>query len=65
MSGLELADTIAREHPQLPVLLATGFSENLVGGPLSYSVVSKPYDAGSLARAICQLIEQEQRAAAN
>ena len=65
MSGLELADTIAREYPRLPVLLATGFSENLVGGPLGYSVVSKPYDAGSLARAVCGLIGQEQRATAH
>ena len=60
MSGLELADTIAQRHKGMPVLLATGFSENLVGGPLGYSVVSKPYDAGSLARAMCELLSPRQ-----
>ena len=65
MSGLELADTIARNNPGLPVLLATGFSENLVGGPLGYSVVSKPYDASSLARAIWDVIERGRAAGAD
>ena len=62
MSGLELADTIGRANPDLPVLLATGFSENLVGGPLGYSVVSKPYDASSLARAIGSVLERPGKA---
>jgi len=61
MSGLELADAIAERHPGLPVLIATGFSENLVGGSLGYTVVSKPYDAGSIARGIGELLGQPQR----
>jgi PAS domain S-box-containing protein len=56
MSGLELADRLAKLRPELPVLLATGFSESLAGGPHPYSIVSKPYDANSLARAISELI---------
>jgi len=62
MSGIELADRLAELRPDLPVLLATGFSESLVGNPHHYSVVSKPYEAGSLARAIAELLGQEQRA---
>jgi PAS domain S-box-containing protein len=64
MSGLELADTIGRDYPGLPVLLATGFSENLAGNPFGYSVVAKPYAAGSLGRAISELLGQDHRAAA-
>ncbi len=64
MSGLELADKLAVSHPDLPVLLATGFSANLVSGRAGYSVVSKPYDAGSLARAIADLFELHQRTTA-
>ncbi|HET9335686.1 MAG TPA: PAS domain S-box protein [Sphingomicrobium sp.] len=53
MSGLELAERLAELRPELPILLATGFSENLAGGGgEDLTVVSKPYDASSLARGI-------------
>ena len=53
MSGLELAERLAELRPELPVLLATGFSENLAGGSAgNFLVVSKPYDAASLAQGI-------------
>ena len=61
MSGIELADRLAELRPGLPVLLATGFSQNLAGNNHRYSVVSKPYDVGSLARAISELLGLEQR----
>jgi PAS domain S-box-containing protein len=63
MSGIELADRLAELRPKLPVLLATGFSHSLAGHPHSHAVVSKPYDAGSLARAISELLRQNQPAA--
>ena len=65
MSGIELADRLAELMPELPVLLATGFSENLVGNPHGYAIVSKPYDAGSLALAISELLGQDQNVTAN
>ena len=53
MSGLELAERLAELRPELPVLLATGYSENIArGGVCRFAVVSKPYDAGSLSRGI-------------
>jgi PAS domain S-box-containing protein len=53
MSGLELAQRLAELRPELPVLLATGFSENLASaGPGVFNVVAKPYDVASLARGI-------------
>ena len=65
MTGIELADRLAELRPQLPVLLATGFSQSLADHPHGFSIVSKPYDAGSLARAISDLLGQHQRAGAN
>lgn len=53
MSGLELAQHLAEMRPELPVLLATGFSHHLAtAGAKPFAVVSKPYDATSLATAI-------------
>ena len=63
MSGIELADRLEELRPNLPVLLATGFSEALAGGPNRFSVVSKPYDVGSLARAISDLLGLHEPAA--
>ena len=62
MSGIELADRLAELRPELPVLLATGFSEMLLGNPATYPVVSKPYDVGSLARGISDLLGQRESA---
>jgi CheY-like chemotaxis protein/anti-sigma regulatory factor (Ser/Thr protein kinase) len=56
MSGIELAERLEELRPELPVLLATGFSETLAGGSSRFSVVSKPYDVSSLARAISDLL---------
>lgn len=58
MSGIDLAERIAADRPGLPVLLATGFSENIVGGPVGFQVVSKPHDASSLAKAVSELLNQ-------
>ena len=57
MTGIELAEQIAVKRPNLPVLLATGFSEHLAGiGRAEFTVVAKPYDATSLGRAISALM---------
>jgi len=62
MSGIELAERLADLRPKLPVLLATGFSETLVGNRNRYAVVSKPYDVASLARAVAELLRERQSA---
>ena len=57
MTGIELAEQIAAKRPQLPVLLATGFSEHLAGiAGAHFTVVTKPYDATSLGKAISALV---------
>ncbi|HYW16322.1 MAG TPA: response regulator, partial [Allosphingosinicella sp.] len=51
-SGVELATTIRRRMPGLPVLLATGYSEELLKTDHDFRVLAKPYDARSLIEAM-------------
>jgi PAS domain S-box-containing protein len=65
MSGIELADKIQEERPGLPVLLATGYSAELVGDHSGrFAVVTKPYDATTLAGAISSALEAHRSRAA-
>ena len=64
ISGLELAKTLAAERPGLPVLLATGYSAELVGDQSRrFKVVAKPYDARMLAGAIATVLEEPRQIA--
>jgi PAS domain S-box-containing protein len=52
-SGIELARRVRAEHRGLPVLLATGYSEDVLKGAASeFRVISKPYGPVDLAQAI-------------
>jgi len=52
-SGLELARLVAERRPGLPVVLATGYSEELVrGAAADHEILSKPYGAESLSAAL-------------
>jgi CheY-like chemotaxis protein len=64
LSGLQLAHKLEAERPSLPILLATGYSEELREDPGAFAVVSKPYDATSLAAAIGTLLEARKGRAA-
>lgn len=53
MSGIELAEEIARRHPDLPVILASGYSSVLAeGGVDGFELLQKPYSIEALSRAI-------------
>jgi PAS domain S-box-containing protein len=53
LSGLELAKMMEEQRPDLRVLLATGFSEEMLGeDSRRFTVVAKPYDATTLGNAI-------------
>ena len=52
MSGIDLAKQIANEHPSVPVVLATGYSEQAAQGLGSIPVVLKPYSATELSAAL-------------
>ncbi|HYJ53429.1 MAG TPA: ATP-binding protein [Allosphingosinicella sp.] len=57
MSGLELADQLGREAPDLPVILTTGYSDEIAKtGAGGRQVILKPYRLETLAAAIDQVL---------
>jgi CheY-like chemotaxis protein len=52
MSGIALAKQIASEQPLIPVVLATGYSEQAAQGLGGIPVVLKPYSAAELSAAL-------------
>ncbi len=65
ISGVELARSIRASRPELPVLLATGYSEEIVGSAASeFEVVRKPYDAAAVSAALATLLARQQGRAA-
>jgi signal transduction histidine kinase/CheY-like chemotaxis protein len=67
LNGLELARTLRQQRPELPVLLATGYSQ-YIGAAASdgFGLVEKPYRRASLSSSIRAAIERSgvERAAA-
>jgi PAS domain S-box-containing protein len=60
MSGVKLAAEIANRWPKIKVLLTSGFPEaalNQANGDLRARILSKPYRADDLERAILELLE--------
>ncbi|MBO9725076.1 MAG: PAS domain-containing protein [Novosphingobium sp.] len=57
LSGIDLARQLHIRAPETPVLLATGYSEQMVGeGTAQFSVLAKPYGAETLTSAIHSLL---------
>jgi PAS domain S-box-containing protein len=64
-SGLQLAHVLAEQRPGLPVLLATGYSDELRGDRSGrFAVVAKPYDSTMLAGAIAEVLDERRGRAA-
>jgi PAS domain S-box-containing protein len=60
MSGIELAGHAQRLYPQLPVLLASGYSEELVRGEAAqHRRISKPYGLSELGSALTELVSRQ------
>jgi CheY-like chemotaxis protein len=55
MDGLALARAIREKRPDLPVLLATGYSDALRDVSGEFSIMRKPYEIGELSRAFSML----------
>jgi CheY-like chemotaxis protein len=52
-SGLDLARMVQEQRPDLPVVLATGFSEEIAAGAApGLEILSKPYGADTLGAAL-------------
>jgi PAS domain S-box-containing protein len=58
ISGIELARKVRGRFPELPILLTTGYSEQ-VGGTHGFPVLQKPYELDSLAGALGKVLKQE------
>ena len=58
ISGIELAERVRARFPELPILLTTGYSEE-VGGSHGFPVLQKPYELSSLADALKAVLKRD------
>lgn len=59
MGGVRLAEALAREKPDLPVVLATGYSQEIVeGGSGGRPVILKPYRLSTLSDALADAMRR-------
>ncbi|MFL6726488.1 MAG: PAS domain S-box protein [Sphingomicrobium sp.] len=58
ITGIELARKVRDRFPELPILLTTGYSEQ-VGGTHGFPVLQKPYEMDSLASALGHILKRE------
>lgn len=56
MSGVELARLIEQAHPGVPVLLATGYSDEIVKRGSEFVVLAKPFGAADLSKAMAAVL---------
>jgi CheY-like chemotaxis protein len=64
MSGVELAEQIREKHKRVPVLLATGYSEEVVSRGSEFAVLAKPFGAADLSKAMATVLEGDSERAA-
>ena len=55
LDGLGLARIIKQKHPDMPILLATGYSEAAQNVRLDFPILRKPYQMHELSRALAEL----------
>ena len=58
MTGLELAETVMRKRPDLPILLATGYADLPAGHSLKIPRLSKPYLQAQLREHVDRLLNK-------
>jgi CheY-like chemotaxis protein len=59
MGGLKLAEILKAEQPDLPVVLATGYSQDIVeGGSGGRPVILKPYRLATLSEALAEAMRR-------
>jgi CheY-like chemotaxis protein len=61
MSGVELARLIGKAHPDVPVLLATGYSDEIVKRGSEFVVLAKPFGAADLSKAMAEVLSGASR----
>ena len=61
ISGVELARRAHESRPGLPVLLASGYSEEVLkGAAAKFQVIAKPYGPGALADAVAEALGRQE-----
>lgn len=58
MTGVELAQSVLRDRPDLPVLVVSGYSDSL-GRKAAFTRVEKPFRHGDLANKLASLLTRE------
>ena len=58
MTGIELAETVMRKRPDLPILLATGYADLSAGHSLKIPRLSKPYVQAQLQEHVDRLLSR-------
>ncbi|MBW0006766.1 MAG: PAS domain S-box protein [Sphingomonas sp.] len=58
ISGIELARKVRDRFPELPIVLTTGYSEQLSSGH-GFPILQKPYEMDALAGAISEVLKTE------
>jgi PAS domain S-box-containing protein len=58
IDGVALARIVRERRPELPILLATGYSKAAEAAQDEFSILRKPYQIGQLGRAIAKVIAQ-------
>ena len=57
MSGIELAETVRRQYPEMPILLTSGYSHVIAEeGTHGFELLQKPYSVDALSRMLQQVI---------
>ena len=64
MSGLALAREVRKTRPDLPVLLATGYSDEIRNTGSEFAVIAKPFGIGDLGTAMAAALRERDTDAA-
>ena len=56
MDGAQLAEAVRKLHPELPIVLATGYAQRLEGLAAQLPRLLKPYSQLQLAQALAQVL---------
>ncbi|MEJ8826052.1 PAS domain S-box protein [Variovorax humicola] len=56
MRGTELAELVRAQRPELPVLLMSGYSSELLGEPHGWDLLRKPYTRSELEQAMAKVL---------
>ena len=56
LTGVQLAEIVKRDFPQIPIVLATGYAELPLGPDLGLVKLAKPFGEHELARALAEVL---------